>query len=146
MKATEAILTDIADMLGIDYAGDDEKARIIKKLGHYVAAAEAFIASAGVTVDYDSDPRILDAVTMYAGRRYDDPAQITTYADNTSMSLNALLEQIRLDQLAASEAEKEDSVDTSTEVGTGNGAGASTGASSDASSDAGSGDAVKDGG
>lgn len=105
MKATSDLLEDIADLLGIDYIDDDEKARMLKKLGHYVAAAEAFLTSAGVTVDYDADPRILDAVTMYAGRRYDDPAQITSYADNAGMSLNALIEQIRLDQAGAKDGE-----------------------------------------
>ena len=131
MKATSDLLEEIADMLGIDYIDDDEKAKMLKKLGHYVAAAEAYLASSGITVDYDTDPRILDAVTMYAGRRYDDPAQIASYADNAGMSLNALIEQIRLDQAIAKEEESK-SADTSTDTSA-DGADTSTGGSSDSS-------------
>lgn len=132
MIATSEILEDIADMLAIDYVDDDEKTRVIKKLGHYVAAAEAYLTSAGITVDYEKDARILDAVTMYAGRRFDDPAQTTSYPDNAGMSLAALMEQIRLDQVVAKEAAESESAGTSTDTSAG-GVDTSTGTSSDTS-------------
>jgi len=99
MVATNEILEDIADALRIDYLDDEEKKKVMSRLSRCVAGAESWLSNTGVTVDYE-DSRVFDAVTMYAGRRYDDPANTETYGTG-SMALDALAEQIRISQKAS---------------------------------------------
>lgn len=91
MKATEDDVKLIALLLRVD---DGEQS--MKIVSAYVESAESWLENAGVTIDYD-DGLVRDAVAQFVGRRYDDPAQVQKYG-NDSTALDALAEQIRLKQ------------------------------------------------
>ena len=97
MKAQDEDIKLIALLLRVD---DGEQS--MKIVSTYVAAAEAWLENAGVSIDYD-DALVRDAVAQYVGRRYDAPAQVQTYGSG-STALDALAEQIRLKQAKLAEA------------------------------------------
>lgn len=97
MIATDEDVQIVEALLRIDVS--DENKIIIKQ---YVSSAEKFLENAGCTVDY-SDARIMDAVSMYVGKRYDDPEGAKDSAGE-AMSLVSLIEQIRQSQAKASDA------------------------------------------
>lgn len=97
MKAQDEDIKLIALLLRVD---DGEQS--MKIVSAYVAAAEAWLENAGISIDYD-DALVRDAVAQYVGRRYDDPAQVQKYGSG-STALDALAEQIRLKQAKLAEA------------------------------------------
>ena len=91
MKATADNVKLVMYLLRID---DDEDVRRV--VSHYVDAAEVWLANAGVKADYENSLYV-DAVALYVGARYDNPAGGETDGA-TSLSLNSLTEQLRLTQ------------------------------------------------
>lgn len=65
----------------------------------YQAAAETWLKNCGCTVDYTN--KLCEVIiAIWVGKIYENPELINSTGENIGLSLNSLVEQLRLSQLA----------------------------------------------